>query len=108
MVPARFEIRCNRVKDGRQFGGLAQAAENAMACRCIGDMYKPPFADFHAVAAVLANDARMIAVRAVIFRMNRLMENRPQKFAVPPVHRSRRWGIANLKRIRRFQLESAR
>lgn len=67
-----------------------------MAGGCIGDVNKSPFADFNPVTAVLADDARVVAVGAVIFGVNRPMKNRPDEIPVTPIDRGRSRSVANL------------
>lgn len=79
-----------------------------MAGGSIGYVNEPPFADFNPVTTVLADDARVVAVGAVIFGVNRPMEDRPDEFTVAPIDRGRSWGVADLKRERLFEFKPTR
>ncbi|MDX2199481.1 MAG: hypothetical protein SF069_10990 [Phycisphaerae bacterium] len=70
-------------------------------------MNKTPLTDLHTMAAMLADNAWVIAVSAIIFGVNRPMEYRPEEFAVSAVDRGGRWSVADLKLERSVKVKSA-
>lgn len=102
-----FEIGRDRLEDCGQLRGLIEPAQDAMTSRGVGDVNKPPLTDLHPMSAMLADDARIVAVRAIVFRVNRPMEDRSDEFAVAPVDRGSARTVANLKRERFIQFKAA-
>lgn len=108
MIGSGLEIWRNGVEYRRQFLALIQPAQDAVARSRVGNVNETPLADIDPMAAMLTDDARVVAIRSVVLRVDGAMEDRPDELARPSVRRGGGRPFPDLEGERFFQLESAR
>ena len=97
---------CEGAQYRRQLRRFIECAQNTVARGRVGDVYEPPFAHLHGVAAVLADDAFAIFVRAKVLLEYRRVKERSEKLVVPFVTRSHPKLVSEPKRVNGREPES--
>lgn len=103
-----LKIRRDGTEYRRQFLGFSQPAEYAVARGLVGDVNETPLANIDPMATMLADDARVVAIRSVVLRVDRTVENGPDELAVTAVDRGGGRSIANPEGERLMQREPSR
>lgn len=108
MIGSGLEIWRNGAEYRRQFLALIQPAQDAVARSRVGNVNETPLADIDPMAAMLTDDARVVAIRSVVLRVDRTVEDGPDELAITAVDRGGGRSIANPEGERLVKREPSR